>query len=155
MEAIEKALETGMLDLLCILSHNEVVKYGIPFLGSIFEKDCSAKELESWNKFWNYFVRQQIPILDRWNIANKENDDSHFDVVNRTNNGLERYNRHFNGLFIKKPLLLEFVQIVEEESRAQDQKLSNIKYGKKRELEREEQTIPDIPPGYFTYKNAK
>ncbi len=95
MEEIKKALESGMLDLLCILPHNEGVKYGIPFLRSIFEKDCSAKELERWNKFWNYFARQWIPILDRWNIVNKENDCSHFDVVNCTNNGLERYKHHF------------------------------------------------------------
>ncbi len=89
-------------------------------------------------------------FLDRWNIANKENDGSHFDVVNHTNNGLERYNHHFNRLFRKKPSLLEFVQIIEKESRAQDQKLSNIKDGKRRKLEQEEQMITDIPPAYFT-----
>ena len=43
-------------------------------------------------------------------------DGTSYDLVNRTNNGLERYNRHFNGLFNKKPSLLEFVQIVEEEN---------------------------------------
>jgi len=39
-------------------------------------------------------------------------DGTFFDVVNRTNNGLERYNRHFNGLFnkSKRPSLLEFVK---------------------------------------------
>jgi hypothetical protein len=68
---------------------------------------------------------------------------------------LERYNRHFNGLFKKKSLLLEFVQIVEKESCAQDQKLSKIRYGKRRELEQEELMIPDIPPAYFTYKKTK
>jgi hypothetical protein len=60
-----------------------------------------------------------------------------------------------NKICPEKPLLLELVQIVEKESRAQDQKLSNINCGKRRELEQEEQMIPDIPPAYFTYKNAK
>jgi hypothetical protein len=54
-------------------------------------------------------------------------DGTSYDLVNRTNNGLERYNRHFNGLFNKKPSLLEFFQIVEDESRFQDQK-NTIKY---------------------------
>jgi hypothetical protein len=58
MEAIKKALEKGMLDLLCILPHDEVVEYRIPFLRPIFERNCSAKELERWNKFWIYFARQ-------------------------------------------------------------------------------------------------
>jgi len=35
-------------------------------------------------------------------------------MVNRTNNALERYNRWFNGMFLKQPTVIEFVQIVEK-----------------------------------------
>ena len=81
-----------------------------------------------------------MPILWRWNISQMEGQDGiFFDVVNRTNNGLERYNRHFNGLFNKKPSLLEFVQIVEEESHFQVQKNTDIRCGRRKEVEREEQ----------------
>jgi hypothetical protein len=43
-----------------------------------------------------------------------------------------------------------------DDAKETDAKLSlisftEIKYGKRRELEREEQTIPDILPAYFTY----
>jgi hypothetical protein len=76
----------------------------------------------------------EIPILERGEIAKNEVG-SHFDVVNQTNNGLERRNRHFNGLFNKKPSLLEFVQIIEKESYLQDQKLLDIRYRKRREIE--------------------
>jgi hypothetical protein len=62
-------------------------------------------------------------------------------VVNHTNYGLEQYNRHFNSLFNKRPSLLEFVQIVEKESCFQDQKLNNIRYGRRKEVEREVRTI--------------
>ncbi len=106
------------------LPHEQVEEYGIPYLRSILEKDASKKDIDKWQTFWNYFLRQWMPILWRWNISQKEGPDgSFFDVVNRTNNGLERYNRHFNRLFNKRPSLLEFVQIVEKESRFQDQKL--------------------------------
>jgi hypothetical protein len=65
MEAIRKALEAGILDFICILPHKEVVEHGIAFLRSIFKRNCSAKDLEKWNKFWIYFARQGIPIFDR------------------------------------------------------------------------------------------
>jgi hypothetical protein len=74
-----------------------------------------------------------------------------FWCVNRTNNGLERYNRHFNDLFNKKPSLLEFVQIVEEESRFQDQKNTDIRCGRRKEVEREERTIPVVPVAYSDF----
>ncbi len=118
------------------------------------EKDASKKDIEKWQTFWNYFLRQWMPILWRWNISQKEGPDgSFFDVVNRTNNGLERYNLHFNRLFNKRPSLLEFVQIIEKESRFQGQKLNDIKYGKRKEVEREEQTIPVVPVAYTDFLN--
>ena len=78
-------------------------------------------------------------------------DGTFFDVVNRTNNGLERYNRHFNGLFNKKPSLIEFVQIVEEESHFQDQKNTDIRCGRRKEVERVEGTILVVPQAYFDF----
>ena len=60
-------------------------------------------------------------------------DGTFFNVANCTNNGLEQYNCHFNGLFNKKPSLLEFVQIVEEESHFQDQKSTDIRCGRRKE----------------------
>ena len=71
-------------------------------------------------------------------------DGTSYDLVNLTNNGLERYNHHFNGLFNKKPSLLEFAQIVEEESRFQDQKNTDIRCRRRKEVEREERTIPVV-----------
>ena len=137
------AMQIGMLDLLCILPHGQVKEYGILYLRSILEKDATKRDLEKWQTLWTYFLRLWMPILWRWNILENEGPDgSTFDAVNRTNNGLERYNRHFNGLFNKNPSLLEFVQIVEEESRFQDQKNTDIRCGRRKEVEREERTIP-------------
>jgi hypothetical protein len=155
-EHVTNAMQIGMLDLLCVLPHEQVEEYGIPYLRSILEKDASKKDIDKWQTFWNYFLRQWMPILWRWNISQKEGPDgSFFDVVNRTNNGLERYNRHFNRLFNKRPSLLEFVQIVEKESRFQDQKLNDIRYGRRKEVEREERTIPVVPVAYSDFLNLR
>ena len=48
-----------------------------------------------------YFDRQWIPILGSWNIFDDEG--KYKELMNRTNNGLESYNKIFNGLFEKKP----------------------------------------------------
>ena len=56
------------------------------------EEECQPKER---------FIR------DSWNICNQ--DGSYKKFMNRTNNGLERYIKHFNGLFPKhNPSLIEF-----------------------------------------------
>jgi hypothetical protein len=150
----DNAMQIGMLDLLCVLPHGQVEEYGIPYLRSILEKDASKKDIDKWQTFWDYFLRQWMPILWRWNISQMEGPDgTFFDVVNRTNNGLEKYNRHFNNLFNKRPSLLEFVQIVEKESRFQDQKLNDIRYGRRKEVEREERTIPVVPVAYSDFLN--
>ena len=78
-------------------------------------------------------------------------DGTSYDLVNRTNNGLERCNHTFNGLFNKRPSLLEFVQIVEKESRFQDQKNTDIRCGRRKEVEREERTIPVVPQAYLDF----
>ena len=128
-EHVTNAMQIGMLDLLCIIPIGEVEEYGIPYLRSILEKNASKIDLEKWQTFWTYFLRQWLPILVRWNISQMEStDDTSYDLVNRTNNGLEQYNCHFNGLFnkSKRPSLLKFVQIVEKESRFQDLNSSTL-----------------------------
>ena len=89
-EHVTNAMQIGMLDLLCILPHGQVEEYGIPYLRSIMDKDATKRDLEKWQTFWTYFLRQWMPILWRWNISENEGPDgTTFDFVNRTNNGLE------------------------------------------------------------------
>jgi hypothetical protein len=61
--------------------------------------------------FWNYFIKQWIPILPRWNIRNDKTRET-IEMINRTNNALECYNCHFNGLLQNVPTLIKFVQLV-------------------------------------------
>ena len=99
--------------------------------------------------------RQWIPILSSWNVSHMElNDDDgeSYDLINRTNYGLERYNRHFMGLFRTKPDLFQFVRILQNETRYQVEKLSDIRKGRRREVDRDLVTIPQIPNSYYDWK---
>jgi hypothetical protein len=73
-------------------------------------------------------------------------------MVNRTNNTLEHYNRHYNSLFLKIPNIIEWIQITEKESRYQAEKLDNICSGKKVEIEQDAIWLPEISILYGMFK---
>ena len=67
-------------------------------------------------------------------------------MVNRTNNALECYNKRFT--------LLEFVQILEKETRFQAQQLQDIRTGKCCEVHCENMWVPEISIAYYHFKNS-
>ena len=150
-EEIAFAMKVGVLDLLCIIPQDEIREFGIPFVRSIIEEDLSAVDVAKWDTFWLYFESQWMPIMDSWNICDQNG--SYKKFMNRTNNGLESYNKRFNGLFPKhNPSLLEFVEIVEEESRYYKNKMNDIRDFKEARPSHKKPTIPDIPDAYKIYK---
>jgi hypothetical protein len=133
-----------------------VLKYGIPFVRSFIEcvnnDPIPEEELVIWERFWDYFIHKQwMPILKSWNIC-KENGVC-IQTINRTNNAVERYNRCFNSLFSKQPNIIEFNQIVMEESIRQAETLQNIRSGKKLETVLQKVFVPDIPEKYQSFKD--
>ena len=79
----------------------------------------SASDRLKWIQFWEYFESfwcASADFMETWNIIDK--DKSHYDLQNRTNNALERYNRTMNELFpTPHPSLLLFVQTIESQAR--------------------------------------
>jgi hypothetical protein len=87
-----------------------------------------------WNDFWDKYFRKDEPIqpycmksalsphsvisfwmqddfLKVWNISGIADDGRRVKLVNKTRNGLECYNRHFNGIVsTAHPNLVTFVQ---------------------------------------------
>jgi hypothetical protein len=101
---IGPAMAVGGLDILCVLPRDEVENIGIPWLRNVLEFDIPEWEKKKLDKiFYPYFMRQWIPILTSWNL---EVEGETTDIVNRTNNALESYNRRFNALFPKTPSLI-------------------------------------------------
>lgn len=77
-----------------------------------------------------------------------EEDGKYKKIMNRTNNGLERYNRHYNELFPNTPSLFEFCEVIEEESRRVARKLRDIDSGAVPRPTYKEVTVPKIPRAY-------
>jgi len=87
-EQIKLAMMVGVLDLLCMIPQDEVEDFGIPYVRSVIEYGLSKAEIKKWDLFWEYFTKTWISILDSWNICLE--DGSYKNLMNRTNNGLER-----------------------------------------------------------------
>ena len=149
-DEIKEAMSIGCLDMLCVIPRVEIEKYGIPFLRSVLEKDADEATLEKWVIFWKYFEKQWLNKISSWNIVEENGD--YIEMINRTNNALERYNRCFNGLFPSKPCLLVFVQILEKETCYQEDRLEEIRKWKARPKEHLEPTIPKVNPEYARFK---
>ena len=88
--------------------------------------------------------------MQSWNLIGK--DGVPLQIVNRTNNALESYNRRFNKIFSKQPTLIKFAMLIEEESRHQTQIRQDIITGKKREPKRTKIWIPELPESYLQFK---
>ncbi len=145
-------MAVGGLDLLCILPHHEIDIYGIPYLHLMLEVHATTLEKLSMDKFWTYFWKQWLQITNNWNIRE---DDGHFlQMVNRTNNALESYNRRFNSIFLKTPAsLIEFNELIKKESLHQEDILNDIHSGRRREKDSQDVWIPDIPLSYYKFKS--
>ena len=66
-------------------------------------------------------------------------------IINRMNNGLERYNRRFNDLFESGK---------KEESRFQAQIINDICENRRREVDRDLPTIPQVPMAYYRFRDS-
>ena len=94
-----------------------------------------------------------MDFVATWNIHDE--DENYFDLVNRTNNDLERYNRSINNKFpTRHPSLLVFVQKIELESREQVERCENICRGRIRVPRLQETNIGPIPFCYSTFQSV-
>ena len=85
------------------------------------------KSVKSGAKFWDYIVSFWLNDVgvDSWNICLQNG--QYKEIENRTNNAMEAYNRIDGEQFPKKPSLIEFVQITEEESCTTEEKVDDLR----------------------------
>ena len=121
-EYVGMAMHKNVMDVLAIIPNNEIESKGIPYVRSILESgdlNLTREDIEKWDLFWVYFKAYWCSsenFMQMWNIVNE--DDNDYDLRNRTNNGLEQYNRSMNELFpTPHPSLPLFLQTIERESR--------------------------------------
>ena len=88
-----------------------------------------------------------VPI---WNFSDITDDSSKAKLVNKTNNALERYNRHFNSLFgTDHPQLVAFVIILRDEADRIVQRLEDVDKGREQPPEYPEPVFPKIPDEFW------
>ena len=87
--------------------------------------------MEKIEVFWTYLKRfwlSKPSFINSWNI--NHHDEEKTEDLKSTNNGLERYNRTLKSLLSDKtPSLLNFINVIEEESRDQVIRLDCIRNG--------------------------
>jgi hypothetical protein len=140
----------GGLDILTHVPINEIVEIGIPYCKAYLELGMKPSEKPAWDKYWSYFEKEWIPTMKSWNI----NNDDGTTKETRTNCAIENYNRDFNGLFGngRTPTLIEFVEIVKEESKRWFQNVTDMIRGTYQVPPHIELQIPPLPQEYIDFK---
>ena len=152
-EHIGRAMSKNVLDILTIIPVAEIVPKGIPYCKDVLQNEIEA-DVSKWNKFWNYFMTywcSSETFMSTWNVHS--NTTESYDLRNRTNNALEKYNRRINGFYpYPHPSLALFVTKIEEETRYQIKRLDDIRYGRVVPDEPNEAIINAINPVYTNFQ---
>ena len=89
-----------------------------------------------------------IPL---WNVT--EADESQVQLVSRTSNALERYNRFFNNIVPRAhPNLIVFVAALLDEAHRIIQRLEDVRSGREIPPVYEDISYPDIPAEFESFK---
>ena len=117
----------------------------------------NPEDVSIWDTFWNYFERtwKRLYKPEWWNISSLMRKRDQTELINLTNNPLERFNRTLNeACSHKRPSMLEFVGIIKDQSRKIIQMADDIDLRRKSKTERSEIVIPKIPKEYKAFKIA-
>jgi hypothetical protein len=144
IEQVKVAMGKGVLDILTVLPVGEIEEKGIPYVRSLINCDGSRGK---WNEFWRYFVTtwmQKYPV-ESWNIHEMLQLNS--EIVNRTNNPLESYNRAFTSEFNRShPPLMAFLDVCKKESYKYVRQFNDVRAGiQEPPRHAEEPSYPSIP----------
>ncbi|KAG2953905.1 hypothetical protein PC118_g7077 [Phytophthora cactorum] len=106
-------MKIGVLDVLTVIPQGKLEKQGVAWVKSTIEEKSTRADIiysaEKWGEFWRYFYPTWIVRFpsNLWNVEPYTND-----LISRTNNPLERFNREMNAAF-PAPHLPDFAAGVE------------------------------------------
>jgi hypothetical protein len=149
---VRRMMKVGKLDILTTIPVDDIVKKGIPYLRSKFavaEAECPAQ----WKKFWEYFINTWMKGYDpiSWNISGHLA--AGVELRNRTNNGLERYNRRLGSKFTNhQPPLEQFVTVVKKEAHSYIKKGNDIRARLSAAPTRHRVVPPRLPRDYAAFQ---
>ncbi|KAG2775366.1 hypothetical protein PC116_g24214 [Phytophthora cactorum] len=125
---VSLVMREGCFDRLTVIPRSDITGQGKRGVRARIKRDCLAAGIsyskENWMRFWKYFEKTWIKKFkpERWNVSGLRQD-----LVNRTNNLLERYNRSLNEAFsVAHPNVTQFIGVIEEQSRENVRLLADI-----------------------------
>jgi hypothetical protein len=146
----------GLLDMLTVLPPDDIAGKGIAFVRA----HCNEGQYkDNFDKFWNeYFKPTWLNYyeVDTWNIYHVINGNPpqkiRSQLVNRTNNALERYNHTLQQELRKDhPSMPEFIQAIGAISCRMFDRMTRIRQGTERAAERDPVVYPSSPRAYLEW----
>ena len=126
-EIVSYLMKPGVLDVLTVIPADEILTKGIRFVQHKLKERFGNKDDVKLNVFWMYFKNTWTNLfsVQFWNIHDKN------ELMNRTNNALESYNRRFNDLFATAhPSLQQLIIAIQGEVKRIEAKIDDIKAGR-------------------------
>ncbi|KAG2910767.1 hypothetical protein PC116_g10866 [Phytophthora cactorum] len=112
---ISIVMEVGIIDMLTVIPPADIDPAGLRYVESQVRRRCREEGVqystERWTCFWAYFRRTWLVLfaVDMWNVHEMD-----LDIVSRTNNPLERFNRELNAAIPSAhPSLAAFVGTID------------------------------------------
>ena len=91
-----------------------------------------------------------------WNLSHLILSNSIVELVNRTNNPIERFNKEIKSHFTSpNPIMNTFVKVIKEISLKYVERLENVRNGHADIIERPPAYIPNLPDGYDLFGRKK
>ena len=145
------------IDILTVIPINEIRVKGILFVkdnlkDAIYEGDDKQKMITFWNYFENFWMSSET-YIKAWNIYDYQGNKN---LLKRTNNGLESYNKRLKSLFRSgTPCFADFVNMLRGESAYQQKKVQDYmdhSAVKRKKIEvNDGNFIYEIPPCYANW----
>ncbi|OQR96710.1 hypothetical protein ACHHYP_13769 [Achlya hypogyna] len=152
-EQVQRAMEPNVLDVLTVIPRLQIVKRGIPYVKSLLLTDGHVANVAKWASFWKYFYKTWLKTyyISTWNVYDAVERD--IDLINHTNNPLEKYNRDFGANFnAAHPNLLTFIQVIKSEAVSYITMLDDIDHGRRRPTRHAITAPPTIPSDFFRFQ---
>ncbi|OWY90379.1 hypothetical protein PHMEG_00041511, partial [Phytophthora megakarya] len=138
------AMTCEVLDILTVIDHS-LVEQGVKWVTREIRQHCNEAGIEyslaKWQGFWEYLKRAWLGQSDIsvWDVAGLNNE-----LVARTNNPLERFNREGNNRFPRpRPIMATFVDVLKTISAEYVQRLHDVPHGQARRPQRERIQLPE------------
>ncbi|ETK90458.1 hypothetical protein L915_05783 [Phytophthora nicotianae] len=146
---IKSALGPGKLDSLAVIPVDQIAKKSVRYIRSIVDE---TRAKTKWNAFWKYFLKTWMERYDAttWNV--QEMMRVGVDVINRTNNPLEKYNRDFASRMSTHPGLLAFIEGTKREAARYIRRIEDIKHLRQTASQHAPPAKLEIPEDYESFE---